>query len=211
MIFILTGLLNVSEWIYEKTQRRSAKNLTGENFMKKRKLAQTVLSVLLCAMIIFSLYGCEINKLPYNIKVLRNGYEYRIYEEFYSKHQTFGVITRQEIIDDNGNKKTIEVRNSEAPQQILTILNNTEGVNDAFSFVNFEVDFNTEMIVMLFFSDYSRGDCYVRYANIEGTIMYLTFSREIPKGTATGIQPGVQNCLVMKMNKCELTDIYLTK
>ena len=175
--------------------------------MKKRKLVQTILSVLLCTMIIFSLCGCEINKLPYNIKVLRNGYEYRIYEEFYSTHQTFGVITRQEIVDDNGHKKTIEVRNSEAPQHISTILNNTDGINDAFSYFDYEVDFETEMIVMLFFTDYNGGPCYVHYANIEGSVLSVQFSSYMAKGTATGIQPGVQNCLVMKMDKHDITEV----
>ena len=175
--------------------------------MKKRKAVQTILSVLLCAMIIFSLCGCETDVLPYNIKVIKKGGECGIKEDFKVAHRTFAVIIRYDIIDESGTARTIFERDTQSPKERFEIIQDLKSMDNAFSYFNYEVDFETEMIVMLFFTDYNGGPCYVHYANIEGSVLSVQFSSYMAKGTATGIQPGVQNCLLMKMDKHDITEV----
>lgn len=174
--------------------------------MKKRKLVQTVLSVLLCTMIIFSLCGCKTEKLPYNIEVFHSGYEYIIREDIKTAYRTYGVIIYHDEIDESGGVRSIGERDRESPRERYIIIQNSEKIDDYFTRFD-EVDFETKMIVMVFFTDYNGSSCYVHYANIEGTALKIQFSSRVLKGTATGIEPGIQNCLVMKMDKHDITEV----
>ncbi len=173
--------------------------------MKKRKAVQTILSVLLCTMIIFSLCGCKTEKLPYNIEVLRS--DLTIDEEYKIAHRTRAVIIRHDVIDESGTAGTVFERDTLSPWERTVIIQDKKGIDEAFSYFKYEVDFETEMIVMLFFTDYNYALCHIHYACIEGAVLRINFSSDVADDVATGIQPGVQNCLVMKMDKHDITEV----
>ena len=157
-----------------------------------------MLKKILCLVIIaFSLVACR-NKIQFNAELYDDAGKW-MNEEFLKENLTYGAFFEDVFLDDNS-----------YPRNITHLIKNKEDFNAIFAEFPSEIDFTKSLVCIFIFTSVDKRPYEINKIFVDNQVLKIEVKSINPKRFVGDAVPSWQRCLVVVLDKFEITSVEFT-
>jgi len=157
-------------------------------------MAKKIIMLVAITIMAITLVACK-KEIPYNAMIYDDAGEW-MHEEFLLDNLTQGVLHGDVYLDDDS-----------YPKNINHLLRSEEEFNAVFSQFSSEIDFDDSMVcIFIFTCNYTRP-YEISKISMNNQVLKIEVKSIKPKGVVGDAVPSWQRCLVVVMDKLEITSL----
>lgn len=158
-------------------------------------------------------YGCEEKKLeqiPYNATIINGDFK----DSFLSENRIYGTPYKNENWNPEDPTSEEYLYDKTSPQTRTFIVTDQAMLDEMFKDFRYQIDFETQMLIVYFYTDLYMRPQILTQVNLEGRILRINFRTELGKSSDPWHHDATepyQRLLVVRLNKLSIDNVEVFK